>query len=194
VHLKPVSILLIDNYDSFTYNLQHYIEELHGSPCTVLRNDELDISRVEKFDSIIISPGPGLPEESGALMKVIKTFFTKKKILGVCLGHQALAMASGAKLKQLDTVMHGLQRNCMIVPSNDPLLAGLSPAFAAGRYHSWVVDNSTLSDEWIISSVDDAGEIMSMYHKSFPLNGVQFHPESIMTSEGKKILQNWLLV
>jgi anthranilate synthase/aminodeoxychorismate synthase-like glutamine amidotransferase len=192
--LKTQKILLIDNYDSFTYNLQHYIEELSGESCTVVRNDELENSLIDKYDAVIISPGPGLPGESGRLMEVIKTFFSKKKMLGVCLGHQALALASGGKLKQLDVVMHGLQRNCTITSTNDPVLADLPPVFSSGRYHSWVIDRSILPDEWIISSVDDTGEVMSMYHKNLPLYGVQFHPESIMTEDGKKILSNWLAI
>ncbi len=190
--MKEQKILLIDNYDSFTYNLLHYIEELTGSACVVVRNNNIDIGFVECFDSLILSPGPGMPDEANQLLPVIDHFFKKKKMLGVCLGHQALAMVSGGRLRQLSNVMHGVQRSCTVINDSDPVLKGIPDSFPAGRYHSWVIDKASLNNDWIVSSEDEEGNIMSMFHRKLPLHGVQYHPESIMTHAGKKMLLNWL--
>jgi anthranilate synthase component 2 len=189
--VKKQKILLIDNYDSFTYNLQHYITELSGGNCDVVRNDAVTAEQVKPYDALIFSPGPGLPGETGLMMDLIKKFFREKKILGVCLGHQALAVATGAALKQLDHVMHGVQRNCFIVKDH-PLLKNIPATFGAGRYHSWVVNAKTLSPEWDVVALDDDKEIMMMHHSRYNLTGMQFHPESIMTDYGKQLLLNWL--
>ena len=190
--MKEQRILLLDNYDSFTYNILHYVEELTGSACDVIRNDAFDLKYLVNYDSIILSPGPGLPEEAGVLISLIKQAYQNKKILGVCLGHQALAVAFNGTLKQLDNVMHGLQRNCTVIDHADPLYSNLPKSFPAGRYHSWVVDEKNLPHDFIITAVDDEKNIMSMRHLQYSLFGVQFHPESIMTPAGKQIIRNWL--
>ncbi len=189
---KKQKILLIDNYDSFTYNLQHYLEFLNDDSCDVVRNDELNLSAIAHYDSLVLSPGPGLPQEAGKLIPLIKEYYQSKKILGVCLGHQALGMATGAQLKPLNTVLHGRQRRCIKTDISDPVLKEIPADFFAGRYHSWVIDRSTLSPEWDITSVDEDNEIMSMHHSRFPVWGVQFHPESIMTKQGMTLINNWL--
>jgi anthranilate synthase component II len=190
--LKKQKILLIDNYDSFTYNLQHYLEFLNDDCCDVIRNDEIDLSAIARYDSLVLSPGPGLPPEAGNLIALIKEYYRSKKILGVCLGHQALGMVTGAQLKSLEKVLHGRQMRCIKTDISDPILNGIYPDFFAGRYHSWVIDRSTLSSEWDITSVDEDSEIMSMHHSQFPVWGVQFHPESIMTKQGMILIKNWL--
>ena len=190
--LKNQRILLLDNYDSFTYNILHYVEELDNIECTVIRNDDFDLKQINHFDSIILSPGPGLPEEAGILIPLIKAALPTKKILGICLGHQALAVALGGRLKQLNKVMHGLQRNCIMKDTGDPLFFQLPGTFTTGRYHSWVVDELQLPDQLIVSAIDDDNQIMAIHHKALPVYGVQFHPESIMTPFGKKIIQNWI--
>ena len=182
----------MDNYDSFTYNILHYVEELTDSSVDVVRNDAFDLNSLSDYDSIILSPGPGLPEEAGVLIPLIRQSFNNKKILGVCLGHQALTVAFDGELKQLNKVMHGLQRNCKVVDTADQLYKGLPEVFTAGRYHSWVVDEKSLSKDFIVSAIDDDKNIMSMRHRKYPVYGVQFHPESIMTPFGKQIIRNWL--
>lgn len=190
--MKKQRIVIIDNYDSFTFNLAHAVESLLDDNCTVLRNDGFSLDDITPFDAVILSPGPGLPEEAGLLLPLIEKFFTSKKILGVCLGHQALAIARGAKLKQLDKVIHGVTRKCSVFNVN-ALFEKVPSPFDAGRYHSWVIDRITLPAEFIITAVDDEQEIMAMQHHTLPVFGVQFHPESIMTPCGKQILENWLL-
>ncbi len=187
-----MKILLLDNYDSFTYNLRHYLEDVTTDTIDVFRNDEISLEEVNKYDSIVLSPGPGLPEESGILIPLIKTYSSHKKILGVCLGHQALAVAFGGKLLQLNEVMHGLQRKCNVIDSVAFLFKNIPQQFNAGRYHSWVADKNFLPSEFKITATDDDGNIMAMQHQYLQLTGVQFHPESIMTEFGKTILGNWL--
>jgi anthranilate synthase component 2 len=183
-------ILLLDNYDSFTFNLHHYLEKL-GAKVTVVRNDQLEIHTAVEFDAIVLSPGPGLPEESGCMMELIQAFSGIKPFLGVCLGHQALAIAHGAKLLQLPNVLHGVSSNCSITQRQDVLFQNLPASFAIGHYHSWVVDPSSLNNHWRVTAEAD-GLVMAMSHLSLPLHGVQFHPESILTEMGLDILQNWL--
>lgn len=192
--MKKQHILLLDNYDSFTYNLLHYLEEINGITCEVIRNDAFDPDRLSDFDAIILSPGPGLPEGAGILLPLISQCYQSKKILGVCLGLQAIVVAFGGALKQLDNVMHGLQRNCIVTDKNDKLFAGIKKIFPTGRYHSWVADEKKLPMELIVSAVDEQGEIMAIHHRHLPVYGVQFHPESIMTPSGKQIIRNWLEV
>lgn len=185
-----MKIVVIDNYDSFTYNIVHYLEDL-GANVTVFRNDAFDLLELNNFDKILLSPGPGIPDEAGQLKAVIKEYANKKDILGVCLGLQAIAEVFGGNLKNLDKVYHGVASN-VIQTSSDELFNNLPDKFTVGRYHSWVVDNENLPPDLIITSVDDNNQIMSLKHKSLPIRGVQYHPESVLTPMGKQILENWL--
>jgi anthranilate synthase component II len=186
-------ILVLDNYDSFTWNLVHYLEAISGDSVDVFRNDEISIQEASAYNQIILSPGPGLPSEAGILLPLIKALAPEKPIFGVCLGLQAIAQAFGGNLKQLEEVMHGLQRNCNILDDEDPLFSNIVSPFEAGRYHSWVVDEATLPSCFKVLANDDQGNIMALRHKTYQLCGVQFHPESIMTPDGKLMLKNWLL-
>jgi len=186
-----MKLLILDNYDSFTYNLFHYLEDLVEN-VEVFRNDEIEIDAVEAYDAIVLSPGPGLPEDAGICLDVILRYHKTKKILGVCLGHQAIALAFGGALRNLQYVHHGMQRKTIVGQTKDILFEGLPNVFLSGRYHSWVVDKDKMPPDLEITATDENGEIMAMRHKQYNLRGVQFHPESIMTAYGKKILQNWL--
>jgi len=185
------NLLLIDNYDSFTYNLYHYLLDFTDR-IDIYRNNKISLDDVKKYDAIVLSPGPGLPEEAGICLDIIRTYYKTKKILGVCLGHQAIALAFGGRLKNLNTVMHGLSRSTMITKRNDSLFKGLTDVFDCARYHSWVVDKDFLPADLEILACDEQGEIMAMKHTHFPTYGLQFHPESVMTPSGKKILSNWM--
>lgn len=187
---KTMNIVIIDNYDSFTYNLVHLIASL-GANVTVLKNDNLDLVQLENFDKIVLSPGPGLPEEAGKTMDVIKTYASIKPILGVCLGHQAIALAYGASLTNLPTVCHGLSTIGLNL-GNDPIFKGLPAKVAMGRYHSWVVTRESVCPPLEITALSDDGLVMGIRHKHLKLHGIQFHPESILTLEGKTIVNNWL--
>jgi hypothetical protein len=187
---KTMNIVIIDNYDSFTYNLVHLIASL-GANVTVLKNDNLELVQLENFDKIVLSPGPGLPEEAGKTMDVIKTYASIKPILGVCLGHQAIALAYGASLTNLPTVCHGLSTIGLNL-GNDPIFKGLPAKVAMGRYHSWVVTRETVCPPLEITALSDDGLVMGIRHKHLKLHGIQFHPESILTPEGKTIVNNWL--
>jgi len=182
-------ILVIDNYDSFTYNLVHYLEDLN---CEVIvkRNDQLTLEEVDAFDKIVLSPGPGIPDEAGLLKEIIATYAPHKSIFGVCLGQQAIAEVFGGTLINLDEVYHGIATKIKII-KNDVLFDDLNKEIEVGRYHSWVV-NPELPDVLEVTSVDANGQIMSLRHKEFDVCAVQFHPESVLTPEGKKILENWL--
>ena len=183
-------IVIIDNYDSFTYNLSHLVKEL-GAEVTVYRNDKFEMSQLESFDKIILSPGPGIPCEAGFLLDVIRTYAGKKPILGVCLGHQAIGEVFGGKLTNLSSVFHGVATPSHITV-RDYIFKGLPDAIEIGRYHSWVVDADTLPDCLEITSVSDEGYIMSMRHREYDIRGIQYHPESVLTPDGKTILKNWL--
>lgn len=185
------NILVIDNYDSFTYNLVHAIQHIVGHDITVWRNDEIDYDNIDNFDYIVLSPGPGIPDEAGDLKKVIQKYSSKKKMLGVCLGHQAIGEVYGADLRNLDEVYHGVQTP-IVQQGSSELLKGLEESFPGGRYHSWVIQKDTLSDDFTITATDEKGEIMSIKHKELELHGVQFHPESILTPDGNTILENFL--
>lgn len=184
-------ILVIDNYDSFTYNLVHYLEDL-GAQVTVYRNDEFDLSEIEPFNKILLSPGPGIPGEAGLLKDVIRTYAKTKSILGICLGQQAIAEVFGGVIVNLDKVQHGIATAAKTVVNDEILFNHIHSPFEVGRYHSWVVDPYSLPDSLEITSVDDDGQIMSLRHKTLNVRGVQFHPESILTPYGKTILKNWL--
>jgi len=181
--------VIIDNFDSFTYNLVHYIEEITSLRPTVYRNNAFDINCLEDFDIIVLSPGPGLPKNAGLLMQVIEKYYLHKIILGVCLGHQALGEFFGAKLKNLTKVFHGVDSE--ISELNDTILFNNMTSPIVGRYHSWVIKQDSLPKSIKQTSVDSDGEIMSIKHIKLPIHGMQFHPESILTPEGKKMLQNF---
>ena len=185
------TVLVIDNYDSFTYNLVHLVNEL-GYETIVWRNDKFDLAEVDKFDKIILSPGPGIPAESGLLLDVIKTYAANKKILGVCLGQQAIAEAFGGSLLNLGHPMHGIATKAQKVKNDEALFEGLDTEFVVGRYHSWVVNPEGLPADLEVTALDRDRQIMALRHKTFDVCGVQFHPESVLTPDGKKIMENWL--
>ncbi|RZJ65718.1 MAG: aminodeoxychorismate/anthranilate synthase component II [Flavobacterium sp.] len=185
-----MKVLIIDNYDSFTYNLVHYLEDL-GAEVSVMRNDDFEIDEIEPFHKILLSPGPGIPDEAGLLKQVIKTYAPSKSILGVCLGQQAIGEVFGGSLSNLESVFHGVSTKVKILDTNEILFQGLGDEIEVGRYHSWVV-NTDLPDVLIATSVDENGQIMSLKHQTYDLRGVQFHPESVLTPHGKQILKNWL--
>jgi len=185
-----IKVLVIDNYDSFTYNLVHYLEDLNCD-VTVVRNDKLTLDDVEPFDKIVLSPGPGIPDEAGLLKPIIKTFAPTKSILGVCLGQQAIAEVFGGSLINLADVYHGVATKVTITVNDESLFNGLEKNIEVGRYHSWVV-NSDLPDELEATSFDENGQVMSLRHKLYDVKGVQYHPESVLTPNGKQILKNWI--
>lgn len=185
------NIVVIDNYDSFTYNLVHYLEDLN---CTVsvIRNDEFELEELAKFDKILLSPGPGLPSEAGLLKQVIQKYAPTKSILGVCLGQQAIGEVFGGSLINLDRVYHGVASKVQIIATDESLFESLENEIEVGRYHSWVIDKENFPSDLEITSIDENGEIMSIRHKIFDVKGVQYHPESVLTPQGKKILENWV--
>ncbi len=183
-------VLVIDNYDSFTYNLVHFLEDL-GCEVTVKRNDQLSIKDVEPFDKIVLSPGPGIPDEAGLLKEIIKKYSPTKSILGVCLGQQAIGEVFGGKITNLDNVYHGVATNIDITVDDESMFKGLDKTIEVGRYHSWVV-NADLPDVLEATSYDINGQVMSLRHKIYDVKGVQFHPESVLTPGGKQILENWV--
>ena len=182
-------VFVIDNYDSFTYNLVHYLEEL-GCEVTVKRNDQFELDELEDYPLLLLSPGPGIPDESGLLKAAIERYGPAKKILGICLGQQAIGEVFGASLKNLDKVYHGIATPVKVI-QEDALFKDLPPVFDIGRYHSWVVE-SPLPDQLIATSVDEEGQLMSLRHKTYDVCAVQYHPESVLTPHGKKILDNWI--
>ncbi len=184
------SVLVIDNYDSFTYNLVHYLEDLDCN-VTVKRNDKIELKEIENFDHIVLSPGPGIPDEAGLLKKIIETYAPSKRILGVCLGQQAIAEVFGGKIINLDQVFHGVATSVTITVDDESLFKGLDKIIDVGRYHSWVVDPD-LPQELEATSFDSNGQVMSLRHKHYDVKGVQYHPESVLTPHGKQILKNWL--
>ncbi|MBA6154008.1 anthranilate synthase component II [Gelidibacter maritimus] len=187
-----MKILVIDNYDSFTYNLVHYLEDL-GCEVTVRRNDQLSLEEVDAFEKIVLSPGPGLPDEAGLLKAIIKTYASTKSILGVCLGQQAIGEVFGGTLVNLNNVYHGVATKVTPSVNDEALFNGLDKTIEVGRYHSWVVDPN-LPDVLEATSFDENGQIMSLRHRTYDLKGVQFHPESVLTPDGKKILENWIKI
>ncbi len=183
-------ILVIDNYDSFVYNLVHYLEEL-DCQVTVKRNDQLHIDDVEEYDKILLSPGPGIPDEAGLLKPIIEKYASSKSILGVCLGMQAIGEVFGGKLLNLDEVYHGVATRIDLFVDDEYIFKDLNNELQVGRYHSWVVEKN-LPPTLQATSYDEKGEIMSLRHTEFDVRGVQFHPESVLTPEGKKMIQNWV--
>ena len=187
-----MKILVFDNYDSFTYNLVHLVEKITGEKVDVYRNDEIAIADVAAYDKIILSPGPGIPIEAGLLLSLIKEYAATKSILGVCLGHQAIAEAFGGTLTNLSTVFHGVATPIKIKNQQSKILQGLPETIEVGRYHSWIVSDDNFPTELEITARDENGYIMGLQHKEFDVQGVQFHPESVLTPDGEQILQNWL--
>lgn len=185
-------ILVIDNYDSFTFNLVHYLEAI-GGEITVMRNDEIDFDIVSSFSKILLSPGPGIPDEAGQLKKLIQDFATTKSILGVCLGHQAIAEVFGATLGNLEQVYHGIATSIEILDPQEILFKNIPNTIEVGRYHSWVVSKNQFPNDLEITALDNHNQIMALRHKFLDVRGVQFHPESILTAFGKDILHNWMV-
>ena len=186
-----MKILLLDNYDSFTYNLLHVVKELGAIDVEVFRNDQIALDEVERFDKIILSPGPGIPEEAGLLLPIIKRYAPTKSILGVCLGHQAIGEAFGARLENLKDVYHGVQTPVSIFHEHI-LFNGLGKEIPVGRYHSWVVSRNAFPDCLEITAESREGQIMALRHKTYKVHGIQFHPESVLTPQGKEIIKNFL--
>lgn len=187
--MKP--ILVIDNYDSFTYNLVHLIHEL-GQEVVVWRNDKFEMADVAAFDKILLSPGPGIPEEAGLLLDLIRTYAPVKDILGICLGQQAIAEAFGGSLLNLGKPMHGIATPMKILDIHEPIFKDCPPQLAVGRYHSWVVNPAGLPACLQVTAVDDDGQIMALRHQALKVQGLQFHPESVLTPHGKQMIKNWL--
>lgn len=186
-----MKILVIDNYDSFTYNLVHMLRKISNCELTVLRNDKFETDELNDYDKILISPGPGVPDEAGLVKKVIAKYAKEKSLLGICLGHQAIAEVFGAKLMNMKNVLHGVSSKASIL-SKDSLFNGLPEQFNIGHYHSWVVDKKTIGNELDITSENESGLIMSIRHKHFDVKGLQFHPESVLTHFGQEIIANWV--
>lgn len=185
-------ILIIDNYDSFTYNLVHLVNEI-GLQCEVWRNDKFAIDEVDAFDRIILSPGPGIPAEAGLLLEVIEKYAPSKSIFGVCLGQQAIAEVFGGKLYNLRQPMHGIATPILVTDQEEKLFIGLPKTFKVGRYHSWVVDEKAIPASLAVTAIDEAdNSVMALKHKQFDVRGVQFHPESVLTEHGKELMKNWL--
>ncbi|WP_066633642.1 anthranilate synthase component II [Labilibacter marinus] len=185
-------ILVFDNYDSFTYNLVHYIEEIVGYKVDVIRNDKIPLEEIDKYDKILLSPGPGIPRDAGILIPLIQQYGASKSIMGVCLGHQAIAEAFGGTISNLPKVYHGVATPISITTDEELLFNEVPKEVNVGRYHSWVVNEEGLPDCFTVTSRDDEGKIMGIHHKEYDVRGVQFHPESILTEHGKKMMENWL--
>ena len=185
-------LLVLDNYDSFTYNLVHYIEAHPNYEVDVFRNDEISIEAVAAYDYIVLSPGPGLPADAGIMEELIKTYASSKKILGVCLGMQAIGEVFGAKLHNLDKVYHGVATPIQVLQENDSMYKDLPNTFVVGRYHSWVLDTEDFPNELKITAIEAHNQIMSITHQDYQVFGVQYHPESILTEHGKKLITNFL--
>jgi anthranilate synthase component 2 len=194
-----MKILVFDNYDSFTYNLVHLVEKIWSHKVDVFRNDQLPLEKVKDYDKIILSPGPGIPSEAGLLLPLIKEYAATKSILGVCLGHQAIGEAFGAKLTNLSTVFHGVATKITLKDfekengdNEKDLFAGLSKELEVGRYHSWIVSDEAFPKDLEVTARDENDYIMALKHRTYDVQGVQFHPESVLTPEGEKIIRNWL--
>jgi anthranilate synthase component 2 len=188
---QNMKILVLDNYDSFTYNLVHIIREL-GYAMDIYRNDQITVEAVDQYDKILLSPGPGIPDEAGIMKQIIRQYASNKSILGVCLGHQGIAECFGAKLFNLPHVLHGVTSTLQVTDEEEKLFAGLPKQFTVTHYHSWVVEATTLPKEIKITSTNAQGLVLSLAHTQFDVRGVQFHPESIMTEHGKQLIKNWL--
>jgi anthranilate synthase component 2 len=187
-----MKILVLDNYDSFTYNLVHYLKELSRGGVDVYRNDQIPVEKAGEYDKIIISPGPGVPEEAGITLELIRQWAPVRSILGVCLGCQAIAEAYGGSLTNLSRVYHGVSTYMNVLDRDERIFNEIPDSFTAGRYHSWVINESTLPSQIKITARDEENMIMAVRHESYDLKGVQFHPESVLTRYGKQMMRNWL--
>ncbi|MBA4166676.1 MAG: aminodeoxychorismate/anthranilate synthase component II [Chitinophagaceae bacterium] len=187
-----MKILVFDNYDSFTYNLVHLVEKILPVKVDVYRNDQIPLENIKAYDKIILSPGPGVPSEAGLMLPLIREYASSKSILGVCLGHQAIGEAFGGELINLSKVYHGVATNCIIKNGQFPLFEGLDTQIEIGRYHSWIVSKDNFPDELEITAEDENGYIMGLQHKKYDIQGVQFHPESVLTPKGEALMRNWL--
>ena len=187
-----MKIIILDNYDSFTYNLVHMVEDITGEYPAVFRNDEISIEAINEYDLIILSPGPGIPDEAGILKEVIKVYAGKKPIFGVCLGLQAITEVFGGSLENMDSVFHGVATTMSVTDENSVIYKDFPKEFSAGRYHSWIASKSDFPEELKITSVDEFGDIMSLQHKKLNISAVQFHPESILTPLGEKMVRNFI--
>jgi anthranilate synthase component 2 len=186
-----MKILIIDNYDSFTYNLVQYLREISSCLIDVFRNDQIAVKEIVKYDAIVLSPGPGLPSDAGLLLEIIKTYAESKPILGICLGHQAIAQAFGAELENLTKVYHGVATPISIL-KQEGVFENQGSEISVGRYHSWVVNKNTVPDCLEVIAEDENGQIMAVQHKNLPVTGLQFHPESVLTPKGKELLKNFI--
>ncbi len=186
-----MKILVLDNYDSFTYNLVHILRELKMD-MDIYRNDKISLEDVDQYDKILLSPGPGVPSEAGIMPDLLKKYGPTKSILGVCLGHQAIAEAFGSQIFNLPEVFHGIATKAIQTTKEEPLFKGLPASFNVCRYHSWSVDPKTISEELEVTAVDEKDNVMAISHKTYNVRGLQFHPESILTEHGKEIIQNWI--
>lgn len=186
-----MKILVLDNYDSFTYNLVHYLEKISDAQIEVYRNDKIALKEIEKFDKILLSPGPGIPSEAGILLDVIKTYGSSKSILGICLGQQAIAEAFGGSLNNMSEVFHGVATPIEII-AEDSIFKNIPKKLNVGRYHSWCVNKNDFPKNLEITAVDEHGNIMALKHKTFDVKGVQFHPESVLTEYGLQMIENWI--
>ena len=188
-----MKILVLDNYDSFTYNLVHYLKELgYEQNIDVYRNDQISLEDVAAYDKILLSPGPGIPDEAGIMPDLIKQYGPTKSILGVCLGHQGIAEAYGAKLYNMSEVLHGVSSQVKVTKDTERLFRDIPGEYRICHYHSWNVDKDQLGDEIEVTALDEFGEVMAISHKTYDIKGVQFHPESIMTEHGHQLLKNWI--
>ncbi len=188
-----MKILVLDNYDSFTYNLVHIVRELgFGKQMDIYRNDKIALSAVDKYDKILLSPGPGIPEEAGIMLDLIDQYGSKKSILGICLGHQGIGEVYGAKLYNMPVVLHGIGTAVKVIKQDEPLFNSVPASFQVCRYHSWAVVPESVPDSMDITSVDEDGIVMGISHKKYDVRGLQFHPESIITEHGKTMMKNWL--
>lgn len=190
--MKKEKILVFDNYDSFTYNLVHAVESITGEAVDVYRNDEISIEQVNEYDRIILSPGPGVPKDAGIMPALLKEYAATKNILGVCLGHQAITESFGGSIYNLDEVYHGIATEINVLSADNTVFKGLPAIVEVGRYHSWVADKASFPEDLIITAVDKDGLIMACKHKIYKVEGVQFHPESILTPLGIDMIRNWL--
>jgi anthranilate synthase component 2 len=187
-----MKILILDNYDSFTYNLVHMVEKITGMYPDVFRNDEISIEAINNYDIIMLSPGPGIPDEAGILKDVIATYASKKPVFGVCLGLQAITEVFGGKIINMDKVFHGVATEMEVIKEDSVIFKNVPTKFPAARYHSWIADKDTLSEELEITAIDEDGGIMAIRHKEFNISAVQFHPESILTEVGEQIVRNFI--
>lgn len=189
---EMMKILVLDNYDSFTYNLVQYIERVVKEPIDVRRNDQISLEEISSYDKILISPGPGIPEEAGIALELIRKYGATKSILGVCLGHQAIAEAYGGSITNLSTVYHGVMGQMKQTKAGDYLFEGVPAEFDAGRYHSWIVEPDSFPSQLEVTVENDEGYIMALRHKEYDVRGVQFHPESVLTEYGGRMILNWV--